>query len=314
MTVYQPIIQIAETAAELAVPIAQGKEPPADLAGEQGRQRPREDPVGAARHDRDPRRTTSRAPWSRTASSTSARSAPAPTRRPARRPACSEPGRRSRSTPDRPRSGPRSTTASAARWSRPPPASCGWGPGSARGGGAARCWRRSPGSAAPGPGAARRRGAVRLRGGDRGGAAAVGELLRRGARPRAASTIASDGVTSLLGALGERDGAVVAAGTGTICVARRGERLAKVDGWGALLGDAGSGFAIGRAGLEAALRNADGRGGSEAPARRPSGATRPCRICLRASTARRCPHAQWRRSPSTWQARPRSAMLRRWRS
>ena len=35
MTVYQPIIQIAETAAELAVPIAQGEKPPADLAGEQ---------------------------------------------------------------------------------------------------------------------------------------------------------------------------------------------------------------------------------------------------------------------------------------
>jgi D-xylose transport system substrate-binding protein len=32
MTVYQPIIDIAETAAELAVPIAQAKEPPADLA------------------------------------------------------------------------------------------------------------------------------------------------------------------------------------------------------------------------------------------------------------------------------------------
>jgi D-xylose transport system substrate-binding protein len=32
MTVYQPIIQIAETAAELAVPIAQGEEPPAGLA------------------------------------------------------------------------------------------------------------------------------------------------------------------------------------------------------------------------------------------------------------------------------------------
>jgi D-xylose transport system substrate-binding protein len=31
MTVYQPIIDIAETAAELAVPIAQGEEPPADL-------------------------------------------------------------------------------------------------------------------------------------------------------------------------------------------------------------------------------------------------------------------------------------------
>jgi len=34
MTVYQPIIQIAESAAELAVPIAQGKEPPSDLASE----------------------------------------------------------------------------------------------------------------------------------------------------------------------------------------------------------------------------------------------------------------------------------------
>src|SRR4051812_28466693 len=31
MTVYQPIIDIAETSAELAVPLAQGKEPPADL-------------------------------------------------------------------------------------------------------------------------------------------------------------------------------------------------------------------------------------------------------------------------------------------
>jgi D-xylose transport system substrate-binding protein len=34
MTVYQPIIDIAETSAELAVPIAQGEEPPADLAKE----------------------------------------------------------------------------------------------------------------------------------------------------------------------------------------------------------------------------------------------------------------------------------------
>jgi N-acetylglucosamine kinase-like BadF-type ATPase len=59
----------------------------------------------------------------------------------------------------------------------------------------------------------------------------------------------------------------VAAGTGTVCVGRRGERFAKVDGWGSLLGDAGSGFAIGRAGLESALRHSDGRDGSEALAR-----------------------------------------------
>jgi len=74
--------------------------------------------------------------------------------------------------------------------------------------------------------------------------------------------IASDGLTALLGAIGRSDGAVVAAGTGTACLARRGERFAKVDGWGSLLSDAGSGFMIGRAGLDAALREYDGRGGS----------------------------------------------------
>ncbi len=77
-------------------------------------------------------------------------------------------------------------------------------------------------------------------------------------------TIASDGVTSLLGALGDRLGAVVAAGTGTVCVARGPRRWAKVDGWGSLLGDAGSAFAIGRMGLDATLRELDGRGGSKA--------------------------------------------------
>jgi N-acetylglucosamine kinase-like BadF-type ATPase len=91
----------------------------------------------------------------------------------------------------------------------------------------------------------------------------VGEVLRE--RVGAAQVmIASDGVTSLLGALGERPGAVVAAGTGTVCVARGSRQWAKVDGWGSLLGDSGSGFAIGRSGLDAALRELDGRGGSKA--------------------------------------------------
>ncbi|HEY6778391.1 MAG TPA: BadF/BadG/BcrA/BcrD ATPase family protein [Thermoleophilaceae bacterium] len=91
----------------------------------------------------------------------------------------------------------------------------------------------------------------------------VHELLRRELGLQRVA-IASDGLTSLLGALGDRPGAVVAAGTGAVCVARDGERMAKVDGWGSLLGDAGSGFAIGRAGLDAALRHVDGRGGSAA--------------------------------------------------
>jgi N-acetylglucosamine kinase-like BadF-type ATPase len=91
----------------------------------------------------------------------------------------------------------------------------------------------------------------------------VDELLRRKLGLRRVA-IASDGLTSLLGALGDRPGAVVAAGTGAVCVARNGVRMVKVDGWGSLLGDAGSGFAIGRAGLDAALRELDGRGGSPA--------------------------------------------------
>jgi len=91
----------------------------------------------------------------------------------------------------------------------------------------------------------------------------VGELLR--ARLGVAQvTIASDGVASLLGALGDRLGAVVAAGTGTVCVARGPERWVKVDGWGSLLGDDGSAFAIGRRGLNSGLRELDGRGGSAA--------------------------------------------------
>jgi N-acetylglucosamine kinase-like BadF-type ATPase len=94
----------------------------------------------------------------------------------------------------------------------------------------------------------------------------VRERLRRTLRIERVS-IASDGLTALLGAIGARPGVVVAAGTGAVCVGRRGERFAKVDGWGSLLGDAGSGFAIGRAGLDAAVRHVDGRGGSAALAR-----------------------------------------------
>lgn len=77
--------------------------------------------------------------------------------------------------------------------------------------------------------------------------------------------VTNDVVTSYLGALGPTPGVVVAAGTGTSCLAvsPAGE-TARVDGWGHLLGDDGSGFRIGREGLAAGLRAADGRGGSPA--------------------------------------------------
>lgn len=71
--------------------------------------------------------------------------------------------------------------------------------------------------------------------------------------------LAADAVSGYAGALGERPGAVVAAGTGMIALGTDLHRWWRADGWGHLLGDCGSGAWIGRAGLEAALRAHDGR-------------------------------------------------------
>ncbi|SDM44427.1 N-acetylglucosamine kinase [Streptomyces wuyuanensis] len=90
-----------------------------------------------------------------------------------------------------------------------------------------------------------------------------GELSRElGVREVA---LAADAVTAYAGALGQRPGAVVAAGTGMIATGTDLTSWRRADGWGHLLGDCGSGAWIGRAGLEAALRAHDGRkGGSPA--------------------------------------------------
>ncbi|GAA2402773.1 BadF/BadG/BcrA/BcrD ATPase family protein [Streptomyces glaucosporus] len=73
--------------------------------------------------------------------------------------------------------------------------------------------------------------------------------------------LAADAVTAYAGALGERPGAVVAAGTGMIATGTDLRGWRRADGWGHLLGDCGGGAWIGRAGLEAALRAHDGREG-----------------------------------------------------
>ncbi|AXG76565.1 N-acetylglucosamine kinase [Streptomyces paludis] len=73
--------------------------------------------------------------------------------------------------------------------------------------------------------------------------------------------LAADAVTAYAGALGQRPGAVVAAGTGLIALGTELRRWQRADGWGHLLGDCGGGAWIGRAGLEAALRAYDGRPG-----------------------------------------------------
>jgi len=72
--------------------------------------------------------------------------------------------------------------------------------------------------------------------------------------------LAHDSVTSYLGTLGELPGVVVASGTGSIILAVGPAGVARVDGWGYLMGDAGSGFWVGRQALEAVMRAHDGRG------------------------------------------------------
>jgi len=72
--------------------------------------------------------------------------------------------------------------------------------------------------------------------------------------------LAHDSVTSFLGTLGDQHGAVVASGTGVVTLAVGPAGSARVDGWGYLMGDAGSGFWIGREALDAVMRAHDGRG------------------------------------------------------
>ena len=97
------------------------------------------------------------------------------------------------------------------------------------------------------------------------------------------TVLAHDSTTSYLGALGDTRGAVVASGTGVVTLAVGVETVARVDGWGYIMGDAGSGYWIGRAGTRRRdarrrrPRAADGTDRRPAPAvaRSDSGVHRP---------------------------------------
>lgn len=73
--------------------------------------------------------------------------------------------------------------------------------------------------------------------------------------------VTTDGDVALEGALAGGPGILLIAGTGSVAYGRAEDgRVDRCGGWGMIVGDEGSGFAIGRAGLAAAVRAADGRG------------------------------------------------------
>lgn len=88
------------------------------------------------------------------------------------------------------------------------------------------------------------------------------QFLLDAGRPRGLRRVglAHDSLTAYLSALGAAPGVVVAAGTGAVTFAAGPQRSARVDGWGNIMGDAGSGYWIGREVLDAAMRAHDGRG------------------------------------------------------
>ncbi len=80
--------------------------------------------------------------------------------------------------------------------------------------------------------------------------------------PDAKIKVASDiyNLFALLGGDTSRDAAVIICGTGGVCFARKDGVLHRIGGWGYLLDSFGGAYSVGRDGLEAALRFADGRG------------------------------------------------------
>ena len=81
------------------------------------------------------------------------------------------------------------------------------------------------------------------------------------AEPRIAWRPENDAVAAWKGAFGARSAGVIAiAGTGAAAYARLGSREARAGGWGAILGDEGSGYNLGRSALIAVLREQDGMG------------------------------------------------------
>ena len=88
-------------------------------------------------------------------------------------------------------------------------------------------------------------------------------FFRRQAESRAqnaAVLITSDAHVALVGALRAEEGIILVSGTGSVCYGAKAGRTHKAGGFGHLLDDEGSGYAIGRDILAAVLKVWDGRG------------------------------------------------------
>ena len=90
--------------------------------------------------------------------------------------------------------------------------------------------------------------------------AAVRGIMRRiGFKAR--TLVVNDALVALVAGAGDQPGVVIVAGTGSIAYGRdAADRAARAGGWGYVLGDEGGGFWIGRAALNAVVRQFDGRG------------------------------------------------------
>lgn len=90
----------------------------------------------------------------------------------------------------------------------------------------------------------------------------VRDAITTALRSRYASAriaVRDDAYVALRASVPQGDGVVIIAGTGSIAYAQHGEEGYRCGGYGYLLGDDGSGFAIGSAGISHLLRSYDGR-------------------------------------------------------
>lgn len=72
------------------------------------------------------------------------------------------------------------------------------------------------------------------------------------------ATVSDDQITTIAGALADRDGIVIAIGTGSFLGRKQGDHVRRIGGWGLALGDEASGAWLGRRALAMALQSHDG--------------------------------------------------------